>query len=105
MEVDGQPLTMEIDTGASLSLVSSATYKCLWPTKKLCKSHVKVRTYSGEHIGVLGSMEVQVQYQDQDITLPLTVVEGDGQSLLGRDWLQHIRLDWSQVHSVGTSAL
>ena len=105
VEVDRQPLTMEIDTGALLSLVSSATYKRLWPTKKLRESHVKVRTYSGEPIGVLGSMEVQVQYQDQDITLPLTVVEGDGQSLLGRDWLQHIRLDWSQVHSVGTSAL
>ena len=84
---------MEINTGASLSLVSSATYKRLWPTKKLCESHVKVRMYSGKPIGVLGSMEGQVQYQNQDITLPLTVVEGDGQSLLGQDWLQHIHLD------------
>lgn len=37
--------------------------------------------------------------------LTLTVVEGDRPSLLGRDWLQSIRLNWNQVHSVSTSNL
>ena len=52
---------------------------------------------------VMGSLEVKVPHQDQDATLMLTVVEGDGPSLLRRDWLQHIRLDWSQVHSISMS--
>ena len=111
MEIDNQPLTyiytytMEIDTGASLSLVLH-TYKInacgLWRSSK---SHIWrcAHTYSGEPIVVMGSLEVKVPHQDQDATLTLTMVEGDGPSLLGRDWLQHIRLDWSLVHSVSIS--
>ena len=52
--VDNQPVPMEIDTGASLSLVSFATYKRLWPSRKLQESRVKVRTYSGDPIVVPG---------------------------------------------------
>lgn len=37
--------------------------------------------------------------------LTLTVVEGDGPSLLRRNWLQCIWLDWSHVHSVSTAPL
>ena len=33
--VDGQDLAMEIDTGASLSLISEETQKSLWPNKRL----------------------------------------------------------------------
>ena len=33
--VDGAPLTMEVDTGASVSFVSEATYRQLWPDQKL----------------------------------------------------------------------
>ena len=48
---------------------------------------------------------VVLHYQDQRTKLTLTVAECDGPSLLGRDWLQCIRLDWSQVHSASTSNL
>lgn len=61
--------------------------------------------HSDEPIVVLGSLEVEVHYQDQSTKLTLTVAECDGPSLLGRDWLQCIRLDWSQVHSASTSNL
>ena len=33
VKVDGQNLAMEIDTGASLSLISEETQKSLWPNK------------------------------------------------------------------------
>ena len=33
MNVEGQDLPMEIDTGASLSIISDETRKSLWPNK------------------------------------------------------------------------
>ena len=36
----------------------------------------------------------------QKTTLPLIVVAADGPSLIGRDWLQAIRLDWKAIWQV-----
>ena len=41
-----------------------------------------------------------MRYGKQDESLRLTVVEGEGPSLFGRDWLKHIRLDWKQIGSI-----
>jgi len=30
-------------------------------------------------------------------------VQGDGSSLLGRDWLLHLRLDWKEIHHLQTT--
>ena len=67
------------------------------------KSDILLRTYTGEHLDVAGSISVDVhRYKEQIAHLPLTVVAGRGPSLLGRNWLQHIRLDWKALHQVGT---
>ena len=53
---------------------------------------------------MLGCLEVHAQYKEQHATLPLVVVEGEGPSLFGRDWLAHFSLDWKEVHRLqGTS--
>ena len=59
-----------------------------------------LKTYTGEHIKVLGSIDVNVIYKNQKKQLPLLVVAGDGPSLFGRNWLQQIKLDWSGLHAV-----
>ena len=43
-------------------------------------------------------IEVEVKYEDQVTQLPLLVVEGSGPSLLGRDWLLKIKLDWKSLN-------
>lgn len=55
VDVGGKSLTMEVDTGASLSLVSESTFKKQWPKEKLSPSKAKLCSYSGESIPVLGS--------------------------------------------------
>ena len=92
--VDGVPMTMELDTGAAVSVISEHTYHSTWPHDRpaLQPSSTKLQTYSGE---VIGSISVQVNYED----LPLLVVRGTGASLLGRNWLQKIRLNWQEIYT------
>ena len=49
-----------------------------------------------------GIIEVDVGYGDQGATHNLVIMDGKGPSLLGRDWLEVIRLDWSQFNKVDT---
>ena len=92
-----------VDTGASVSIISEETYNRLWSPEDappLQESSVKLRTYSGEQIGVKGSTIVTVKYKDQTEQLPLVVANGSGPSLLGRHWLMKICLDWTNLFCV-----
>ena len=97
IKLDECCVPMEVDTGASVSLMSEALYRKLWPGRSLSASLIKLQTYSKDPIAVLGTTEVQVSYQDQTATL-LLVVKGEGPTLLGRNWLEKIKLNWSQIH-------
>ena len=46
---------------------------------------------------VAEEMTAKVQYNTQSCTLPLLVVAGKGPTLLGRDWLRHLQLDWKAI--------
>ena len=59
-----------------------------------------MKTYTGETLRLLGATEVDVQYQSQQAKLPLLVVQGTGPNLLGRDWLQSIRLNWVEINCI-----
>ena len=85
---------------AAVSLISRKTYQNLLPGETLQPAHTQLRTYSGEHIPV-GQLEGKVGHEAQLAKLPLVVVEGEGPSLFGRDWLSKIRLDWKSINVVG----
>ena len=97
LTVNGKLLEMELDTGADLSIISEETRKTLLPNLKIHKSTVSLKTYTGEPIKLVGNLHVRVQYQGQQARLVLIVVEGNGPSLLGRNWLKYLRLDWSTI--------
>ena len=81
LTVNGATLPMELDTGASVSLISENTYRNLWLAKRrppLQPSDARLYTYSGELIKVLGIISVTVRYKDQVKQLPLLVVPTDG---------------------------
>ena len=46
---------------------------------------------------MLGTLVVNVEYETQQVARSLIVVKGSGPSLLGRDWLAEIRLDWKSL--------
>ena len=77
-----------MDTGAAVSVVSHNIFQSLWDSPpSLIKSDVKLQSYTGEQIGVIGCFTTSVSYPVQKKDFPLLAVEGSGPSLVGRDWL------------------
>ena len=90
-------LQMEVDTGAAMSVISRRTYKRLFSDLKLQKPTVHLKTYTGEEISLVGQITARATYGEQTRILSLIVVEGDGPSLLGRDWLFALQLKWKTI--------
>ena len=68
----------------------------------LAMSQVQLRSYS---IPVVQSVEVNIVYKQQSAKLQLLMVQGDGPSLLGQNWLSQLKLDWQEIHHLSTTPL
>ncbi|XP_014675604.1 PREDICTED: uncharacterized protein LOC106815629 [Priapulus caudatus] len=105
MTINGVDVAMEIDTGAAATLISERTYReLLAEWVQLNPTACTLRTYTGEPLAIAGTCVVQVEYNGQRHELPLLVVQGNGPSLLGRDWLCEIKLDWKKVCRSGSGS-
>lgn len=105
INVQRKTIVMELDTGAAVSLISEETYHKLFSDIPLQESTVKLKSYSGEDIPVLGQTQVLVKYNQQEHNLPLLVAKGNGHSLFGRNWLSCVKLNWEEIHQVYSSSL
>ena len=90
IKLNGAPVCMELDTGASVSLVSERVWREKLKAVQLEPPSLRLRTYTGEPLKLLGQTHVQVAYENQSASLPLLVASGDGPSLFGRNWLNSI---------------
>ena len=110
VRIEGVKLRMEVDTGAAVSVVSSKTWEKLQLKVPLCKPDVTLKTYTNEVMRVIGEAKLNVTYGHEKHLLRLYVVEGNGPSLVGRDWLGKFRLNWKSlgigmVSCVGVSSV
>ena len=74
---------MELDTGATLSVMSEEMWKEACPTATLQQSSARLSTYAGEPQTVLSKAMVDVEYESQTEKLPLQIIKGSGPSLFG----------------------
>ena len=102
LSIEGRILSMELDTGASMSIVSEKIWKEILKSPTLSPSRIRLKTYTGQRLVVLGQRSVSVGYGDQEQRLPLLVVAGDGPSLFGRNWLEKLQVDWGNIRKVVT---
>ena len=86
-------LPMEIDTRAAVAIIPERVRHELFPYLKPQKTRVQLCTYTAEQMTVMGTISVQVKYKNQTRTLSLYLVNTDGPTLLGRDWMRQLKLD------------
>uniref|UniRef100_A0A1X7VSI5 CCHC-type domain-containing protein n=1 Tax=Amphimedon queenslandica TaxID=400682 RepID=A0A1X7VSI5_AMPQE len=99
--ISGVSIKMELDTGVSVSLMGEDTYCLIKDSASLLQqSSVRLHTYTGEGIKVIGAIDVTVVHNGQQMTLPLIVMKGKGPPRLGRNWLSVLKLDWQHIFKV-----
>ena len=98
MNINGQEVSMEIDTGSSVTLNSSDFERMGGNTNVLKPATVVLKGYTGNEIKCYGESNMKVKVGEQVSDIKIRVVEG--QSLLGRDIMTKFRLPQHNIFSV-----
>jgi len=99
---------MELDTGATISVISEYEWKKLFPQTSIVTPYVgkPLCGYSGQQLEKAGQATVQVTYKKQKADLPLVIVAGDYRpALFGQNWLAIIKLNWAELHRIQSDKL
>ena len=94
-----ESVKMEVETGAAMSVIGEDTFKALkkkHPQLKVNETKVRLHTYTGEQAKVTGQIKMSVKYEEQEVVLPVLVIQGKGPKLIGRNWLQE-KLNWRNI--------
>lgn len=66
---------------------------------------LQLHTYTGETVKPVGVLSVKVSYRNQEKQLHMYVTKCNRPTLLDREWLHSIRLNWSLTHLETQSSL
>lgn len=100
VKVNGVNLPFALDTCSKFTVVEEDVYYKHFSNVTLEKPSIKLRSYSGHDIPLLGQIAVHVEYEGQKKNLMLFIAKGRRTPLFGRDWLNQIKLDWRKIFSV-----
>ena len=93
------PVQMDLDTGASLSLLNKQTYDKI-SNLQLRPTDVQVKTYTGEVLQILGEAKVMLNYGEQTQQIVVYAVKGNGPNLMGKDWLSSLQVTIGNIHKL-----
>ncbi|KAF6776151.1 hypothetical protein AHF37_05651 [Paragonimus kellicotti] len=85
LNVEGRNICLEIDTGASVTLINR---RILPKSLPLVPAAATLRSYTGDAIDVMGTCNVEVKYGTKTLNLPAYIVNNESPNLLGRNWLK-----------------
>jgi transposase InsO family protein len=96
LEVNGNPITFEIDTGSSHTIISMLDWHRL-QSPTLSSSTLRLKCYSGKSLAISGECVVPVKYNNHTYNLQLIVVQDAHPPLLGLQWIRFLHLDLNHL--------
>ena len=103
VNVNDVDLTMEIDTGASVSIIPYHMYQMYFSAVELTRSNITFCSFTGDVVKCEGKILVSVKHFGQTKRMWLHVLGASRFALLGRDWLGELRINWQAIKSVVSS--
>ncbi|KAL2102141.1 hypothetical protein ACEWY4_001309 [Coilia grayii] len=94
---------MQIDTGSKASIVSEEVYWRHLQHLPLRPADTRFSPYLGEPVPMAGMTDVTVQTGNQVRKLSVYVAKGNCPSILGRVWLENLKLNWQTVKMLSPS--
>ena len=83
LEVQGEPVEYKIDTGSPYTIMGKDTVKMIFRCCVLDTSKVKITSFTGDSMQVLGTMDVNVKIRGRLVEAKVLVIEYQN-NLLGR---------------------
>ncbi|GFW10759.1 uncharacterized protein K02A2.6 [Trichonephila clavipes] len=96
LRIENKSCSMELDTGGAVSVMSIGNFRKI-SNKQIKPRNIVFKTYKGDSIIPLGYVTVRVQYKNQKVNLNLYIVKENLDTILGREWLYKIHLDWPAI--------
>jgi hypothetical protein len=94
---------MELDTGATLTSMSLATFRKICPSKTIEPTNIQMRGYFGEVKPALGKVNVHIQHGDVKSNQNLYIFEEDVDTVCGRQWLRELNVNTFKLHTLRTT--
>ena len=89
---------MQYDAGAAFSMINQATYRMIKERSKktLQPAAVNLMTYTGEVIGILGSFQAEIKYDESKEMLQVLMIKGQGPNLMSPDSLGMFQVNFRE---------
>ena len=87
-----QKINFLADSGASVNLISEATYNEMKPMPKLAKSTAKIFAYGSQPVSVVGQFKSLLHAGDQSCVSSIHVVKGKERPIMSWDTCRELRL-------------
>ena len=86
--------------------MSKSEYLGTFADRLLTPSKVTLKTYTGERLDVVGEMQCNIVYRGKQYLLPIVVANYNANpTLLGKNWLHQIKLQWGEIFSFSSGDL
>lgn len=90
VHIEHVKIKMEFDTGATLTSMSLQDYQKLNIGKRIFKTNLKLRTYTGEVIKPTGVAYVQCKCKGKEFHGKLYVINNNVDPIFGRSWMKEL---------------
>lgn len=92
LNVEGIFLKFEVDTGSKISAISKKFYDKMFCKLPIISKKLTFKSYTGDVIQTLGYIPVTTTYNNKQLSLKLYVIVNGGPPLMGRTWINQLKL-------------